>query len=109
MQFSSRTISFLAVAFIVLSGIAYLLFSKHPSAPAPSASAVVPSDGSAPKSSAELTFLNLASQLDTISFDTTVLSDPRFLALVDIRTAILPEATGRIDPFATLPGLAKTK
>lgn len=66
---------------------------------------------SAPASAAELTFVNLAGQLDPIDFDTTLLNDPRFMALVDIRTAVIPEASGRHDPFAPIPGVptGKTK
>jgi hypothetical protein len=56
----------------------------------------------APASAAEISFLNLASQTESVTFDTTILSDPRFMALVDIHTAIVPEPQGRTDPFATL-------
>ena len=56
-------------------------------------------------SDAELYFVNLAEELGTISFDSTLLSDPRFAALIDIRTPIFEEAVGRRDPFASVPGL----
>ncbi len=58
-------------------------------------------------SPAELLFINLAGQLDPIAFNGGVLSDPRFAALVDIRTAVIPETTGRPDPFAPLGGAKK--
>jgi hypothetical protein len=51
---------------------------------------------------AELLFINLAGKLDPVVFNGTVLSDPRFTALIDIRTAIIPETTGRPDPFAPI-------
>lgn len=64
---------------------------------------------STPASDAELTFVNLASQLGTLEFDTSLLSDPRFMALVDVRTAIIPEASGRKDPFAPISGVPTTR
>jgi hypothetical protein len=51
-------------------------------------------------------FLNLSSQIGPISFDTSVFSDPRFMALTDIHTAILPESVGRNDPFASISGVS---
>lgn len=63
----------------------------------------------APASQAELDFVNLAGQIDSISFDQTIFSDPRFMRLVDIHTVVVPEPTGRRDPFATLPGTAASK
>lgn len=53
-------------------------------------------------SPAELLFIDLAGQLDPIAFNGGVLSDSRFFSLVDIRTAIIPETSGRPDPFAPL-------
>ena len=59
-----------------------------------------------PSSEAQASFLTLAAQLEPIGFDASILSDPRFTALVDIKTAILPEPGGRPDPFSPLPGVA---
>jgi hypothetical protein len=50
-------------------------------------------------SEAEQQFISLSSQLDAITIDTKILSDPRFLELVDIATPVLPEDAGRTDPF----------
>lgn len=57
-----------------------------------------------PASDAELDFVNLAGQLDSITFDTSIFSDPRFTRLTDIRVTVVPETAGRRDPFAPLPG-----
>ena len=51
-------------------------------------------------SSAEILFINLASQIQSIEFDEELLLDPRFTQLVDIRVVVVPEAEGRRDPFA---------
>ncbi len=60
----------------------------------------------APASAAEVTFLDLASKVDPINFDTSIFTDPRFTSLVDIHQAIVPDTAGRTDPFAPLPGMA---
>jgi hypothetical protein len=67
-----------------------------------SGSAVVNSDVTA--SAAEISFITLVGQIDPITFDVSILSNPRFAALQDIRTAVLPEAQGRKDPFAVFSG-----
>ncbi|HVW71625.1 MAG TPA: hypothetical protein VHB93_00545 [Candidatus Paceibacterota bacterium] len=86
---------------IVLLAVAYLVFfSGSPSADLTSG---------APTSPDEMYFVNLSGELSDISFDTTVLQDPRFMALTDIRTAVLPEQTGRPDPFAPISGVSTAK
>jgi hypothetical protein len=57
-------------------------------------------------SAAELDFVNLVGQIDSISFDTSIFSDPRFIALTDIHTIVVPEASGRRDPFASIGATA---
>lgn len=51
---------------------------------------------------AQTQFQALVSQLQPISFDTSIFSDPRFTSLVDLTTPITPETSGRIDPFAPI-------
>ncbi len=81
---------------LVLVAVAYLTFFNKPDDTADIESQPVAD------SSAELYFVNLAGTLDPIAFDTQVLSDPRFTALIDISTAIVPENRGRTDPFAPI-------
>ena len=50
---------------------------------------------------AQTQFDALVSELQPISFDTSIFSDPRFSALVDIATPVSPESVGRVDPLAT--------
>jgi hypothetical protein len=89
---NKQTIIAAVIGVVLLAGAGYLLFLQPPSADTLTASE--------PTSPAETTFVNLASQLEPLGFDTSILTDPRFMALVDIHTAILPEAVGRRDPFA---------
>jgi len=100
MNLSRKNLTYIAVGIIVLGVVAYFFIGR--SAPEDTITVF----GDAPTSLAQTTFLNLAAQLDPVSFDATVLSDPRFSALQDIHTSIVPEAQGRIDPFAPLSGVA---
>lgn len=81
----------------LLAAAGYLLF--RPS----TTGGVVTSD--APASAAELTFISLTAKLDPVAFDTSILQDPRFMQLTDIRTIIIPEPSSRPDPFSPLPGV----
>ena len=95
---SSQTkIIIVVLGIAILGGAAYLLFFNTSSD-----TSAVSVTGGASTSQAETNFLNLSSQIEPVTFDTTILSDPRFMALVDIHTAILPETAGRKDPFAPL-------
>ncbi len=87
-----------AAAAIVFLGAAYyyLIFNKD-------SGAAVESNGVA-ASSAEISFISLIGQIDPISFDVSVLSDPKFTQLQDIRIAVIPEPSGRKDPFLPYSG-----
>jgi hypothetical protein len=86
-----------ALVFFLLIGAVYVFLIGNTN------EAAVTSSGS-PASEAEVLFLNLSNQLDPISFNTSVFQDSRFTSLVDIHTAILPEALGRKDPFGPIGG-----
>lgn len=91
---TSRTnIILIVLGILILAAAGYLLFGQG-------ATVGVLSEGASPASEAELTFLALTARIDPVDFDTSILQDPRFAALRDIRTSVTPEATGRFDPFA---------
>lgn len=93
---SRNTILTIVCAVIVAGGLGYyFLFFTGNTDPALTQSTAIASD-------AEISFISLVSKLDPITFDTRLLSDPRFTARQDIRTTIVPEAAGRKDPFAPL-------
>lgn len=87
-----------AVVVVLLGGAAYFLWGRADTTP----TVTVSGD---PGSADEATFLSLATELDTVTFDPAIFTDPRFTSLRDIHTNIVPEAQGRRDPFAALPGL----
>ncbi|HYD93193.1 MAG TPA: hypothetical protein VEB18_01910 [Candidatus Paceibacterota bacterium] len=94
MPTSRTSVILLILGLLVLGAAAYLLFGTNNDA------AVSPNG--APGSEAEMAFLSLTAQIDPVEFDTGILDDPRFNALQDIQTAIVPESSGRADPFAPL-------
>ncbi len=49
-------------------------------------------------------FQELVNELQPISFDTSIFTDPSFTSLIDITTPVTPEPSGRADPFALIPG-----
>lgn len=100
MALSKKKSIAIAAGIVVLGVVAYVVWLR----PQPVDNVSIAGFG--PASEAQSTFLTLAAQLQPIAFDASVLSDPRFLALVDIKTAILPETPGRTDPFAPLSGVS---
>jgi len=50
-------------------------------------------------------FRALVSELE-FTLDTKIFSDPKFIALTDLATQVTPEDSGRLDPFAPIPGVS---
>ncbi len=57
------------------------------------------------QNAAQTQFQALVSELQPISFKTAIFSDPKFTSLIDLSTPVSPEPTGRLDPFAPVPGV----
>lgn len=100
MALSKKTSVTVAIVVVVLGVGAYFLWMRQPADP----NITIADAGAA--SVAQATFLTLAARLEPVAFDARILTDARFLSLVDIKTAIVPEESGRKDPFAPLPGVA---
>lgn len=99
MALSKKKTIIIAAVIVVLGLVAYFVWLK----PQPVENVSIAGYG--PTGQVQASFLTLAAQLQPIAFDATVLTDPRFTALVDIKTVIIPEAAGRTDPFAPLAGV----
>lgn len=99
MALSKKKTIIIAAAIVVLGLVAYFVWLR----PQPVENVSIDSFG--PTGQAQATFLTLAAQLQPIAFDASVLTDPRFVSLIDIKTVIIPESTGRTDPFAPLAGV----
>lgn len=97
MKIPNKTLIIGAVLVLVLGGAYLYFFAGTPEAPI---------SATAPAGAAEQQFLNLAGQLQPLSFDISIFSDPRFASLVDISVPVSPESQGRTDPFSPLPGVS---
>lgn len=97
MKFDSSTIVTILITLGVIAGGYWYFFGGGGS----SGQTTLTATGST-QNSAQAQFQVLASELKSISFDTKIFSDPRFNALIDLTTPIMPEATGRPDPFAPI-------
>jgi hypothetical protein len=84
---------------LILVGGGYWYFTSQSGNQPPLTSSTAGADNPA-----QSQFQALVSELSPISFNTDIFSDPRFTALVDLKTPIAPEAAGRIDPFAPIGG-----
>lgn len=96
----SNILLLISLVIVLGGGIYYFFFFDRSTGSALSGGAPMASD-------AELSFMTLVGRLDPIVFDTALLADPRFTGRQDIRTTILPETAGRVDPFAPLSGTAR--
>lgn len=93
---SRSTLVFVICLVIVAGGMGYYFFFFNSSTDAALTSSTTSVSG------AEMSFVTLVTKLDPIVFDTSVLADPRLTARQNIRTAIVPETSGRRDPFAPI-------
>lgn len=102
MKFDQKTILTI-LAILVVAGGAYWYFFTGNSGNAAPLTVTALGDPS------QTRFQTMITELQPITFDTSIFSDARFMALVDISTAITPESTGRLDPFAPASGATVTK
>lgn len=97
-KLSKKTLPYVALVVVVIGAAAYYMWGR------PNTTPVVTADMQ-PQSASEATFLGLATELDTVSFESSIFSDPRFTVLKDIHTTVVAEPVGRRDPFGGLTGI----
>lgn len=98
MKIDSNTTLLIVATLIVAAGAYWYFFTGTGNEPPLTTTTV--------ENQAQTQFQMLVSQLQPVSFDTTIFSDPRFMALTDLATPVLPESAGRLDPFASIPGVS---
>lgn len=91
----SNTTTLIVIAALIVSALAYWYFFTGTGDQPPLSATTVTNE-------AQTQFETLVGELQPISFDTSIFSDTRFNALVDIATPISPESFGRLDPMAPL-------
>jgi hypothetical protein len=79
---------------LIIAGGAYWFFFMQP-APEKPLTATAPAAGVS-----DVQLAALVAQLQKITFDTSIFSDPTFETLVSLATPVTPEPQGRADPFA---------
>lgn len=99
MKIDSNTTLIVIATLIVAAGAYWYFFTGTGNQPPLTATTVS-------ENQAQTRFQALVSELQPISFDTDIFSDPRFLSLVDLTTPITPESAGRLDPFASIIGVS---
>lgn len=87
-----NTITLIIVTLIVAVGAYWYFFTGTGNEPPLTTGAV--------DNQAQSRFQTLLSELQPVSFNTNIFSEPRFMALVDLATPVAPETIGRLDPFA---------
>ncbi|MBU6388695.1 hypothetical protein KGQ72_02400 [Patescibacteria group bacterium] len=95
---SNNTVIIIIVTLIVAAGAYWYFFTGTGNQPPLTA-------GAPEQNSAQTKFKVLVSELQPITFDTSIFSEPSFMALSDLATPVAPETLGRLDPFAGIPGV----
>lgn len=95
----SSPVSFILVTLLVAAGAYWYLSTGAEEQP--------PLTASSSENAAQTQFQVLVSELQPISFNTMIFSDPNFTSLVDITTPVMPETPGRLDPFAPITGVTE--
>lgn len=93
----SNTILIIIASLVVAAGAYWFFFTGTGNEP--------PLTASMPAPEAQIRFEAMVSQMP-ISFNTSIFSDVRFNALVDITVPVSPEPAGRLDPLAPIPGVS---
>lgn len=101
MKLNSNTILLILAALVVAAGAYWYFFTGTGNE--------LPLTFGAAENPSQTQFKTLVSELQPISFNTGIFTDPSFTALIDLTTPVSPEASGRPDPFAPIPGLAKNE
>lgn len=93
----SSTVTIISITLLAAAGAYWYFFMQAGNQPPLTESSLL-------QNPAQTRFQMLVNQLQPISFDTEVLSDPKFTSLVSLATPVVPESVGRLDPFAPFSG-----
>lgn len=90
---TTSVVTGIAIIAILILGYFYIVGTSTTARPLTTSSALSVSD---------IQIQSISSQLTSLSFDTGVFSDPRFIALKNINAPIVSEPIGRTNPFAPI-------
>lgn len=98
MKPSANTIFIILTAIIVAAAAYWYLIQGNPTDQTLTVDVI--------QSPAEAEFQTLVTELQPVTFTTTIFSDPEFKVLKDLTADVAPETTGRTDPFAPVAGVS---
>ncbi len=98
----SNTITVIIVTILLIGG-AYWYFV---SGTGNQQTLTVMSSDNSQQTDSQKQFQALVKKLHKISFNTSIFSNPKFRALINITTPIAPESLGRLDPFASISSIS---
>jgi hypothetical protein len=101
----TNTIILIVATLIVAAGAYWYFFTGTDTNPPLTTTSSSSSGGNL----SEAQFQALLSELQPITFNTSIFSDPLFAALVNLATPINPEPIGRTDPFAPISGISSNE
>lgn len=96
MNTKSNTISVIIFTILFAGGVFFYFYTGA------NKDAEQPLTASTTSSGTQARFQSLVIQLQSISFDTAIFSNPAFTSRTDITVPIEPEPLGRLDPFAPI-------
>lgn len=94
---SNNTIPLIILTLVIAAGLYWYMNAQTGNQ--------LPLTASSSTNAAQTQFQSLVSQLQPISFNVDIFSDPRFVSLVDLTVPVTPESSGRLDPFAAIQGV----
>ena len=97
MKLSSNTTLIILVTILVAAGAYWYFFTGTGNE--------IPITLGGEENQVQTQFQMLAGRLQPIIFDTKIFTKPAFNALVDLTTPIMPESSGRLDPFAPVTSI----
>lgn len=96
-----NTVSLIILTLVIAGGVYWYFFTGSGNQPP-----LTVSSGS--DNPIQTQFQKLGGELQQITFDVAIFSDPRFTSLVDITVPLISEPSGRLDPFAPIQGVTGT-
>lgn len=94
----SNIIPFIIITLVIAVGVYWYFFTGAGNQPPITSS-------SASGNATQTQFQALVGELQRISFNTAIFSDPRFTSLINLTVPVAPEPSGRLDPFAPIAGV----
>jgi len=98
---NTNTILIIVISLIVAAGAYWFFFTGEGNEPSLSVNTT--------ENPTQARFQTLVRELQSISLDASIFTEPRFMVLMDLTTPVTPETVGRLDPFAPVSAVNKNE